>query len=42
MERVSFLAPVLLAEKELLSELIDDFQVIPSDAEEIAFHPDGP
>ena len=28
--------------KELLSELIDDFQVIPSDAEEIAFHPDGP
>ena len=26
----------------LLSELIDDFQVIPSDAEEIAFHPDGP
>ena len=28
--------------KELLRELIDDFQVIPFDAEEIAFHPDGP
>ncbi len=28
--------------QELMHELIDDFQVIPSDAEEIAFHPDGP
>ena len=28
--------------KELLSELISDFQVIPSTAEEIKTHPDGP
>ena len=28
--------------KELLSELVSDFQVIPSTAEEIKTHPDGP
>ena len=28
--------------KELLSELVSDFQVIPSTAEEIKIHPEGP